>query len=110
MKIFIPTLAVLLFLTVVTAAPATPAAPCDGDSCDNSGDAQCKVHGFKPDWGRISECCLSNMGGSEFDARARVLECSLPIGDVGFFWQCVQELHFATTVECEFDQDDDDDS
>ncbi|KAF9981592.1 hypothetical protein BGZ79_006095, partial [Entomortierella chlamydospora] len=61
------------------------------------------VQGFKISFTKAKECCLSNMGGSEF--KDRTLFCKLPIGDEGLFRKCVKDLGFATIVDCHYYDD-----
>ncbi|KAK3806542.1 MAG: hypothetical protein JOS17DRAFT_822869 [Linnemannia elongata] len=75
MKIAILSLAVLA--SVAMAAPAaSTAAAFDGNS-------KCEISAFRPSWTKLNECCLKNMGGSDFDKQKNHLNCRLPIGKEG---------------------------
>ncbi|KAF9384370.1 hypothetical protein BGX21_001318, partial [Mortierella sp. AD011] len=54
------------------------------------GNSKCEVQGFKISFTKVKECCLRNMGGSDF--KDRTLFCKLPIGDEGPFRKCVKDL------------------
>ncbi|KAF9291716.1 hypothetical protein BGZ88_006770 [Linnemannia elongata] len=74
------------------AAPATTAGAFDGNS-------KCVISAFKPSWSKINDCCLKNMGGSDFDKKKNHLNCRLPIGREGYMRKCVKDLHYASVVE-----------
>ncbi|KAF9915875.1 hypothetical protein BX616_005166 [Lobosporangium transversale] len=81
----------LFFLLSAVAVLLSPALADDVNS-------ECVVHAFKPSWSAIKECCLSNMGGSDF--RRNKLFCKLPTGNEGYFRRCVKKLGYASTVDC----------
>ncbi|KAG0248697.1 hypothetical protein BG011_009996 [Mortierella polycephala] len=61
------------------------------------GNSKCQVQGFKISFTKVNECCLRNMGGSDF--KDRTLFCTLPIGKEGYFRKCVKDLGYATVVD-----------
>ncbi|ORX80803.1 hypothetical protein K493DRAFT_320813 [Basidiobolus meristosporus CBS 931.73] len=63
-------------------------------------NSKCEVTGFKISFGKIKECCLNNMGGSDF--KGKYLICTLPTGKEGYFRRCVKRLGYATTIDCEY--------
>ncbi|KAF9313584.1 hypothetical protein BGZ91_006256 [Linnemannia elongata] len=95
MKIAILSLAVL-----ASVAMAAPAAPHADDTFD--GNAKCEISAFRPSWSKINDCCLNNMGGSDFDQEKNHLNCRLPINNEGFLRKCVKDLGFAAAVECDY--------
>lgn len=95
MKIAILSLAALV--SVAMAAPAPTPAP---DTFD--GNSKCEISAFRPSWTEITECCLQNMGGSDFDKKKNHLKCRLPIGNEGPMRKCVKDLGYASVVECDY--------
>ncbi|KAG0036527.1 hypothetical protein BGZ82_004093 [Podila clonocystis] len=93
MKIAILALASLV--SVVLAAPTYEAKAFDGNS-------KCVISAFKPSWSKINECCLKNMGGSEFDKKKNHLKCKLPISREGPMRKCVKDLGYASVVDCDY--------
>ncbi|KAF9372642.1 hypothetical protein CPB97_001106 [Podila verticillata] len=85
----------LVSLALLASVLAAPSAKFDGNS-------KCVISGFRPVWSKINECCLKNMGGSEFDKKDNSLKCTLPIGREGFMRRCVMDLHYATVVDCHY--------
>ncbi|KAF9210885.1 hypothetical protein CPC16_011458 [Podila verticillata] len=85
----------LLSLAVLASTLAAPSLKFDGNS-------KCVISGFRPAWSKINECCLQNMGGSEFDPIKNNLRCTLPIGREGPMRRCVRSLGFATVVDCDY--------
>ncbi|KAF9367743.1 hypothetical protein CPB97_005366, partial [Podila verticillata] len=65
------------------------------------GNSKCSISGFKPSFSKINECCLKNMGGSDFDKKKNALKCRLPIGREGPMRKCIKGLGYATVVNCE---------
>ena len=66
----------------------------------SDGNSICEVQGFKVSFSKISECCLNNTGGSNFENNT--LYCTLPISKEGSFRKCVKSLGYATSVECDY--------
>ncbi|KAK9766850.1 hypothetical protein K7432_003746 [Basidiobolus ranarum] len=60
----------------------------------------CSVYGFKVSFSKIKECCLQNMGGSNFQGNHLI--CTLPTVNEGLFRRCVKKLGYATSVDCEY--------
>ncbi|KAG0329243.1 hypothetical protein BG000_000141 [Podila horticola] len=100
MKIAILSLATLASLAMAAPAAAPVAAPTPDASFD--GNSKCEISAFRPSWTKISECCLKNMGGSDFDKEKNHLKCRLPIGNEGLMRKCVKDLGFASVVECDY--------
>ncbi|KAG0366390.1 MAG: hypothetical protein J3R72DRAFT_445127 [Linnemannia gamsii] len=118
MKIAILSLAVLA--AVAMAAPGTPDvsdapiqvldAPEVFDASEApeaahskfDGNSKCSISGFKPSFSKIEDCCLKNMGGSDFNKKKRSLKCKLPIGREGRMRKCVKDLGYATVVTCDY--------
>ncbi|KAI9283745.1 hypothetical protein BC943DRAFT_99359 [Umbelopsis sp. AD052] len=80
-------------LTLVLTALFTLALAYDGNS-------KCEVQGFKISFSKVSDCCLKNTGGSNFENST--LYCTLPIKKEGRFRKCVKDLGFATSVDCDY--------
>jgi hypothetical protein len=80
-------------LTPVLTALITLAYAFDGNSI-------CEVQGFKISFSKVSECCLKNTGGSNFENNT--LYCTLPVSKEGPFRKCVKDLGYATSVECNY--------
>ncbi|KAF8949052.1 hypothetical protein BGZ52_006183 [Haplosporangium bisporale] len=91
----------ILVLALVSVAMAAPTSAPVADAA-LSGDSKCSISGFKPSFSKINECCLKNMGGSDFDKKKNVLKCRLPIGREGPMRKCVKDLGFATVVNCDY--------
>ncbi|KAG0260961.1 hypothetical protein BGZ95_004323 [Linnemannia exigua] len=83
-----------MIVSVVMAAPTTPVAYADGN-------AKCEVSAFRPDWSKITKCCLDNTGGSNFDRDDNELQCTLPLGKLPMFVKCVKGLGYASTIDCD---------
>ncbi|KAG0036528.1 hypothetical protein BGZ82_004094 [Podila clonocystis] len=84
-------------------APETPeAAAPEASHSKFDGNSKCSISGFRPSFSKINECCLKNMGGSDFDKKKRSLKCRLPIGREGLMRKCVKDLGFATVVNCDY--------
>ncbi|KAG0371956.1 hypothetical protein BGX24_000946, partial [Mortierella sp. AD032] len=84
-----------LIASVVMAAAITPDAAADGN-------VKCEVGAFRPNWGKITECCLNNMGGSNFDKKDNEAQCTLPLGKIPAYVTCVKGLGYASSIECDF--------
>ncbi|KAF9210886.1 hypothetical protein BGZ59_008801 [Podila verticillata] len=95
------TMIAILVLALVSVAMAAPTSAPVADAA-LSGDSKCSISGFKPSFSKINECCLKNMGGSDFDKKKNVLKCRLPIGREGPMRKCVKDLGFATVVNCDY--------
>ncbi|KAF9368191.1 hypothetical protein CPB97_004875 [Podila verticillata] len=91
---------VLALVSVAMVAPAPVPAPVADAAL--SGDSKCSISGFKSSLSKINECCLKNMGGSDFDKKKNALKCRLPIGREGPMRKCVKDLGFATVVNCDY--------
>ncbi|KAG0205299.1 hypothetical protein BGX28_003053 [Mortierella sp. GBA30] len=83
--------AIAALLSIATFTSAAP--PFDGNS-------KCDVSAFKPDWSKINNCCLKNMGGSDESKLPKRLHCVLPINKEGRFRKCVKDLGYSSVVEC----------
>ncbi|KAI9303025.1 hypothetical protein BJ944DRAFT_251006 [Cunninghamella echinulata] len=59
----------------------------------------CNVTGFKVNYTKITECCLSNTGGS--DSYADHMVCRLDIRGEGSFRRCVSQLGYAVSIDCQ---------
>ncbi|KAF9369162.1 hypothetical protein CPC16_004710, partial [Podila verticillata] len=92
-------LSLAALVSVAMAAPASAPAPAP-DAFD--GNSKCEISAFKPSWSSITECCLKNMGGSDFDKKKNHLSCTLPIGNEGLMRKCVKDLGYASVVECDY--------
>ncbi|KAG0022065.1 hypothetical protein BGZ81_008689 [Podila clonocystis] len=92
--------AILSLATLASLALAAPAAPVHDAAFD--GNSKCEISAFRPSWTKINECCLKNMGGSDFDKEKNHLNCRLPIGNEGLMRKCVKDLGFASVVECDY--------
>ncbi|KAF8969286.1 hypothetical protein BGZ46_010705 [Entomortierella lignicola] len=84
---------ILSLVTLLPLAIMADPRPFDGNS-------RCQVQGFKVSFSKINECCLTNMGGSDF--KRNTLFCTLPIHNEGPFRKCVKDLGYATVVDCEY--------
>ncbi|KAG0205300.1 hypothetical protein BGX28_003054 [Mortierella sp. GBA30] len=76
------------------------AAPVTDNGFD--GLSKCDVSAFKPNWSKVRECCLKNMGGSDDGNVPKSLHCTLNIEMEGPFRKCVKDLGYASVVECEY--------
>jgi hypothetical protein len=85
----------LLACVAATLASLSMAAPRPFD-----GNAKCEVQGFKINYSKVTDCCLKNVGGSNF--KDSTVYCTLPIGKEGYFRKCVKDLGYATSVDCEY--------
>ncbi|KAG0352304.1 hypothetical protein BG005_008252 [Podila minutissima] len=90
-------IAILSLATLASLAIAAPAPDADFD-----GNSKCTISAFKPSWSKLNECCLQNMGGSDFDKEKRRINCRLPIGNEGSMRKCVKDLGFASVVDCDY--------
>ncbi|KAF9938393.1 hypothetical protein BGZ75_006226 [Mortierella antarctica] len=84
----------IAFITIAALLSVVAAAPSNSD-----GNTKCNVQGFKPNYSKIGDCCLSNMGGSDTSA-PNGLDCTLPGNREGSFRSCVKKLGYATSVDC----------
>ncbi|KAF9572153.1 hypothetical protein EC968_010239, partial [Mortierella alpina] len=91
----------IAFITIAALLSVVAAAPSNSD-----GNTKCNVQGFKPNYSKIGDCCLSNMGGSD-RSTPNALACTLPGNREGSFRTCVKELGYATSVDCAAAKDDD---
>lgn len=66
------------------------------------GNSKCRASVFKTGFAKLNKCCLENTGGSDFDAKARVLKCTLPISKEGLFRKCCKDTGMATSVDCDY--------
>ncbi|KAF9960535.1 hypothetical protein BGZ70_008573 [Mortierella alpina] len=66
------------------------------------GNSKCRASVFRTGFAKLNECCLKNMGGSDFDDKKRVLNCRLPIGKEGYFRKCCKDTGMATSVDCDY--------
>ncbi|KAF9937833.1 hypothetical protein BGZ75_006883 [Mortierella antarctica] len=66
------------------------------------GNAKCRASVFRTGFAQLNECCLKNMGGSDFDDKKRVLTCTLPISKEGNFRKCCKDTGMATSVDCDY--------
>ncbi|KAF9402813.1 hypothetical protein BGZ94_004804 [Podila epigama] len=105
--------AAIALLSMTMAAPASEApAPIDTAAAPTTasyefdGNSKCQIAGFKISFSKVTECCLKNMGGSEFDGKKRVVNCVLPIGREGRMRKCVKDLGYATAVDCYYKSKD----
>ncbi|KAF9402768.1 hypothetical protein BGZ76_007253, partial [Entomortierella beljakovae] len=57
------------------------------------GNSKCEVHGYKMSFSKVINCCLKNMGGSDYDDKA--VYCTLHISNEGPFRKCVFDLRYA---------------
>ncbi|KAG0084004.1 hypothetical protein BGZ92_010288 [Podila epicladia] len=93
-------IAILSLATLASLAIAAPAAPAPDAAFD--GNSKCTISAFKPSWSKLNECCLKNMGGSDFEKEKKRLNCRLPIGNEGPMRKCVKDLGYASVVDCDY--------
>ncbi|KAG0366391.1 hypothetical protein BGX24_003714, partial [Mortierella sp. AD032] len=84
----------IAILTLAAFVSVTLAAPKHAKAFD--GNSKCVISAFKPSWTKINECCLKNMGGSDFDKEKNSLNCRLPIRREGPMRKCVKDLGYAS--------------